>query len=173
MIRPLEPDDLDAVLALNQANVPEVGPLDASALAALAAASPWSRIVEVDGAVEGFMIGLAHGVDYASPNYRWFVQRHPRFAYVDRIALAPGARGAGHAVALYQAFATLAHDQDLPVLCAEVNLVPPNPRSLRFHHRFGFTEVGQQVVHGSYRVALLEKVLGQEVLGDGAPGGQS
>lgn len=170
MIRPLVDDDRPAVLALNQACVPEVGPLDRGGLDALLAQSPWSRVVEVEegaagAGVVGLLIGLVEGAGYASPNYRWFSERHDRFAYVDRVALAEPVRGAGHGPALYRAFEAWAVSAGRPVLCAEVNLDPPNERSLRFHHRFGFGQVGEQVAYGRYRVALLEKRLAV----DGAP----
>jgi hypothetical protein len=43
-----------------------------------------------------------------------------------------------------------------PVVTAEVNMEPPNPGSLAFHHRLGFREVGQQDTYGgSVRVSLL------------------
>lgn len=159
MIRPAQTSDLDDMLALNQASVPEVGPLDRAAIAGLVAGSPWSAVVDLDGNVAGLLIGLVHGADYASPNYQWFSRRHERFAYIDRIALAEAARGAGHGPALYRAFETWAVSRGLPVLCAEVNLEPPNPRSLRFHQIYGFGQVGEQVAYGTYRVAMLEKRL--------------
>jgi uncharacterized protein len=159
VIRPLTPDDLDTALAVNQGCVPEVGPLDAPGLALLVEWSPFSRVVEEHGVVVGLLIGLSSGVAYDSPNYRWFAGRHDRFAYVDRIALAAAARGSGHGPALYAAFEQWAADAGLPVLCAKVNLDPPNPRSMRFHQRFGFVSVGEQVAYGTYRVALLEKRL--------------
>lgn len=159
MIRPAQTSDLDDMLALNQASVPEVGPLDRARIAELVAGSPWSAVVDLDGNVAGLLIGLVHGADYASPNYQWFSRRHERFAYIDRIALAEAARGVGHGPALYRAFETWAVRHGLPVLCAEVNLEPPNPRSLRFHQIYGFEQVGEQVAYGTYRVAMLEKRL--------------
>jgi uncharacterized protein len=159
VIRPFEPPDLDAALAVNQQCVPEVGSLDAPGLADLVAASPWTCVVEHEGAIAGLLVGLVEGADYASPNYRFFAARHDRFAYVDRIALAESARGQGHGPALYEAFQTWARGTGRPVLCAEVNLDPPNPRSLRFHQLFGFDQVGEQIAYGIYRVAMLEKSL--------------
>ena len=66
-----------------------------------------------------------------------------RFVYIDRIITAPAERGNGHARRLYQAlFAralTAGHDR---IVC-EVNLLPPNPISDRFHEALGFVEVGR------------------------------
>ena len=48
-----------------------------------------------------------------------------------------------------------------PVMLAEVNIVPPNPRSLRFHEIFGFDPVEQFEPTGSadYRVVMLQRNL--------------
>ena len=51
---------------------------------------------------------------------------------------------------------------DYSMLCCEVNLEPPNPGSLRFHHRIGFTEVGQSIPeYANYRVSYLSKSLSE------------
>lgn len=150
-------DDAE-VRAVNAANVPEVGPLDEGRLVLFADRAARFEVVELDGAVVGVFVGLHEGVPYASPNYRWFADRHPRFAYVDRIALQPEARGLGIADELYGRFEAWAAATGRPVVCAEVNVVPPNPRSMRFHRRRGFEVVGEQTVDvGDERVAMVEK----------------
>ena len=46
-------------------------------------------------------------------------------------------------------------------LCAEVNVVPPNPASLRFHLRLGFKVVKNSHEHEpGYVVNFLEKQIG-------------
>ena len=48
------------------------------------------------------------------------------------------------------------------LLCCEVNLEPPNPGSLRFHQRIGFTEVGQSIPeYANYRVSYLSKSISE------------
>jgi len=42
---------------------------------------------------------------------------------------------------LYQEVISYAKQNNYPIT-AEVSLKPPNPDSMRFHHRFGFSEVG-------------------------------
>ena len=144
MIRPFESSDRAAVLAINAANVPEVGEMDDRKLSLFGRISPWFRVVELDGVVVGFLVGLSEAsTEYQSPNYRWFCERYPSFAYVDRIALSEVGRGKGWGPALYDELASWARSTGRPSLCAEVNTVPANPRSIRFHEIYGFAEVAR------------------------------
>jgi predicted GNAT superfamily acetyltransferase len=160
-IRDFDPADSLAILELNEANQPEVGPMDAAKLEWFAREAPFFRVVEHRGAVCGFLIGLTESESgYTSPNYQWFADRHERFAYVDRVALAEASRGQGLGPELYREFQSWALCAGQPVLCAEVNTVPVNLRSLRFHDIFGFAEVGRCQPYGSdEEVAMLVKSL--------------
>lgn len=157
MIRDRIDADHQALLDLNAANVPEVGTMDAAKLEYFAAAAPYFKIVEIDGDLAGLLIGLTEAnTDYPSKNYGWFCERYDRFAYVDRIAIGEAARGQGWGPALYDDFRTWAQLNDRPVMLAEVNTEPPNPRSLRFHEIFGFSEVGRFRPYGpNEEVAML------------------
>ena len=161
MIRTYSDQDADQVMALNLQCVPEVGTMDAEKLAAFADWAPYFKVVEVDGSIVGFLIGLTEEAPYGSPNFGWFVEKYPSFAYVDRVAVAESERGAGWGPALYRDFEQWAADNQRPMLCAEVNVGPPNPRSLRFHEIFGFDTVDQFEPTGSsdYRVVMLVKTL--------------
>ncbi|MFW2383772.1 MAG: GNAT family N-acetyltransferase [Acidimicrobiales bacterium] len=160
MIRPYHPDDADAVVALNEANVPDVGPMDGVRMDHLIAEAFLFDLVELDGAIEGVLVVMIEGGAYRSPNYRWFSERHPQFIYVDRIMLSPATRGRGFGDELYERVAAAGRAAGKPVMCAEVNTIPPNPRSLRFHERFGFTEVGRERPYGTdEEVAMLEMQL--------------
>jgi predicted GNAT superfamily acetyltransferase len=97
------------------------------------------------------------GTTYASPNYRWFCEKYDDFGYIDRIAIAASARRLGLATRLYRDFeASL-----LPcvgVLTCEVNVVPPNESSMRFHEDYGFRTVGTQTLDdGRKEVALMAR----------------
>lgn len=161
MIRRYDPADADAVLALNAACVPEVGPMDSTRLAAFADWAPYFKVVEADGAIVALLIGLTEDAPYGSPNFGWFVDRYPLFAYIDRVAVSEAERGAGWGPKLYRDFEQWAIDNQRPMLCAEVNVEPPNPRSLRFHEIYGFDAVEQFEPTGSadYRVVMLRKGL--------------
>ena len=64
------------------------------------------------------------------------------------------------AQALYDHATALAQTMGIKNLTCEVNLAPPNPRSLAFHHRQGFQEMAQQMTDGGLkRVSLLRKTV--------------
>jgi predicted GNAT superfamily acetyltransferase len=160
MIRMYQASDFDAVMRVNAANVPEVGEMDAAKLELLLDEAGLVQVVEIDGEVHGLMFILVEGGSYGSANYAYFCERHPSFAYVDRIALADGARGKGWGPKLYESAEQWAKDNAKPFLVAEVNTVPNNPRSIRFHEIFGFTEVDRCNPYGpDEEVAMFEKVL--------------
>lgn len=159
-IRAVTAADIDRVVEVNRANEPEVGPLDDVRIELFLDRADRFEVVEVGGKIAGVFVGLVEGLDYASPNYRWFCDRHERFAYVDRIALQPTARGLGVAASIYGGFADWARSTGRAVVCAEVNTVPPNPRSLAFHRRQGFVTVDEIAPYGGdERVAMVEKAL--------------
>lgn len=154
--------DLEAVRRLNAANEPDVGPLDDTRIELFTAAAEAFWVAVDHGAVVGLFVGLLAGHDYDSPNYRWFSRRWEAFAYVDRIALAPGARGSGLADGVYDRWEEVGRRAGAHVLCAEVNVQPPNPRSMAFHSRRGLVPVAEVAPYGDeQRVAMLEKPLQQ------------
>lgn len=160
-IRPIESADVEHVSAINEAGVPGVTPADAIEIARLVKLSEFS-VVAVDDAddsvVLGFLIVLAPGAAYESENYRWFSERGTDFLYVDRIAIAEGHRGEGVGEALYRELFHVAAEQGRAEVTCEVNTMPPNPGSMRFHERLGFERVGELVTKGgAYEVALLAR----------------
>ena len=161
MIRDYTAADADQVVALNAANQPEVGDMDQLKLAGFADWAPYLRVVDVEGEIVAFLIGLDNEADYGSLNYAWFMERLDNFAYIDRIAVAEAHRGQGWGPALYNDFEKWARDRGSIQLCAEVNVVPPNPRSVRFHEIFGFQALSEFEPTGSpdYRVVMLAKPL--------------
>ncbi|MEM9034218.1 MAG: GNAT family N-acetyltransferase [Actinomycetota bacterium] len=160
-LRPVRPDDLSAVLELNQANLPALGSLDLPALEHLVGQSIHTVVGDDDGEIVAALIGLdGPGRDYASLNYAWFSKRFERFLYVDRVVVASTHHGLGLGRRLYEGFIAEAgggHD----VLVAEVNVRPRNDGSLAFHDRMGFEAVGEQDTEGgAKRVRMLAKPLG-------------
>lgn len=148
MIEPiglLVPDHLDRLLALNNAHAAELSLLDAARLASLLQQAFWAARV---GDVDAFMLTLDQSAGYDSPNHRWFRDRYPRFVYVDRVVVAPAARGRGLARLLYAGALHAAASAGHTAIMAEVNTIPPNPASDALHAALGFREVGAASIHG-------------------------
>jgi len=168
-VRALHPHDADQVLALNNAAVPAVNDLDGESLAGLMAGCGLAIAVTTDAEphlVLGFAIVFAPYDDYASENYRWFSARSTDFLYVDRIVVAAAARGQGLGELLYASVFAAAREAETAEVVCEVNLVPPNPRSLAFHSRLGFAEIGQQSTkNDTVVVALLAASVGGTAVG--------
>ena len=155
-LRDFRPGDIDAVLELNESVVPAVNSLLRDEMAWFAKHAAYFRVAADKDDIGAFLVGLREGSDYASPNYRWFATHYERFAYVDRVAVAPRARRSGLASTLYDDFAARMRTA-VPVLTCEVNLRPPNAASMQFHERRGFRRVGRQETEGGEKeVALLE-----------------
>lgn len=145
---PIREADLAAVLALNTLYAAELSLLSPEELKRLVAVAFRARRI---GAVDAFLIAFDQDADYGSPNFLWFRERYPRFAYVDRIAVAASARGRGLARRLYEdLFAAAAAAGHVVVTC-EVNAEPPNPASDAFHAALGFRPVGKAAVYGGAR----------------------
>ncbi len=144
MIRDIGPDDIPALVALNNAHAAEVNALASTAFAGLVRQAFAARIaLAEDGVACGFLISLSQATPSQGPNHAWFLDRHPAFAYVDRVVVAPAHRGSGVARGLYADLETAARRAGLPLIGCEVNLDPPNPGSLAFHERLGFTGCGE------------------------------
>jgi predicted GNAT superfamily acetyltransferase len=155
MIEPLEAGDT-AALALNNAHAVELSWLDPARFDALIARAFSARRIGRDA----FLLAFDQAADYDSPNFLWFRARTLRFVYVDRIVVAPAARGRGQARRLYDDLFAQArragHDQ---IVC-EVNSEPANPASDAFHAALGFSEVGRATIQdGRKAVRYLRRVL--------------
>lgn len=155
LLRPLTPADAPRMAEINRAAEPGVSAADAEELAEILRVSEVALAAETDGALAGFVMALTPGRPYASANYRWFEARGGDFLYVDRIAIAPEARGLGLGTRLHAALFAAAGARPIAL---EVNTLPPNPGSMRFHQRLGFLEVGRAAHRpGAYEVAFLER----------------
>jgi len=150
---PVSPAVEPAVLALNNAHAAELSWLDNDRLALLLRQAFHARRI---GEVDGFLLAFDESAAYDSPNYLWFRQRYRRFVYVDRVVVAPGARGRGYAGLLYADLFDRADRAGHDIVVCEVNRDPPNPASDAFHAAQGFAEVGRAAIHqGSKTVRYL------------------
>ena len=155
----MEIADLARVLEINNANTPGVSELTFAELESDLNNSLHALAIDNEqGEVCAFCITFDPSAPDAGDNHRWFAERYKSFVYLDRIAIDSNHQNRGLGALLYQAVEQhMLKSADHSLLCCEVNLEPPNPGSLRFHHRIGFTEVGQQSFDYEYSVSLLAK----------------
>ena len=155
MIEPLDADDT-TLLALNNAHAVELSWLDARRFAELVERAFLARRIGRDA----LLLAFDQDADYDSPNFLWFRARFARFVYVDRIVVAPPARGQGHARRLYDDLFRRAHGAGHDQVVCEVNTDPPNPASDAFHAALGFRELGSAAIHdGRKTVRYLRRAL--------------
>lgn len=152
--------DLGGVLALNNAHAAETSLLDAASLAALVGAAFHAVGAGDPARPDAFLIAMDEGSAYQGFNFRWFLARGGRFVYVDRIVVAPHARGRGLARALYGELFAAARASGRDRVTCEVNRDPPNPVSDAFHAALGFREVGTALHPEGKVVTYLEAGLG-------------
>lgn len=163
--------DLDRVLEINAANVPDVGEADAAHLRHLFEQSSIALVCEGDSTatetttgaaaeIAGFCIVFAPGADYDSINYQWFSTHHPGSMYLDRVAFDARFHGQGLGTTMYAEVERIiaADHPGTTEFTLEVNVDPPNVPSLAFHRKLGFNEVGRQMSHG-IEVSLMARQL--------------
>lgn len=140
------------IVATNDSVIPAVSPLSQALFAQFVEEAAIFQKALLEGVPVAFIVALGGGLEYPSRNYQWFEDRFDDVVYVDRIVVAEGARGLGLGRRLYE---DLAARQLAEAIACEVNIDPPNPRSMAFHRRLGFVEVGQQTTPDSKRVSML------------------
>ena len=142
-IRPVDASDHAAILALNNEHAVELSLADPSTMAGLLSAAALATAIGPVGSPDAFLIAFDQSTPPQGPNHAWFLARHARFLYVDRVCVAPSARKRGLARALYLDLLAVAPRRGAPIVCCEVNTDPPNPVSDAFHASLGFREIGR------------------------------
>ena len=159
--RNIEIADLVRVLEINNANTPGVSELTFAELESDLNNSLHALAIDNErGDVCAFCITFDPNAPDAGANHQWFAERYKSFVYLDRIAIDSNHQNRGLGALLYQAVEQRMLDSsEYSLLCCEVNLEPPNPGSLRFHKRIGFSECGVQSTASGYAVTYLQKSL--------------
>ena len=150
LIRKAEEKDYPFILRVNEENVEVLSPMDEAKLKGFAEFAELLLVAEVDNAPAAFLIGIREGIGcYDSENYLWFQKKYPQFLYVDRIVIDEPYRSAGIGKMLYQEVLHYACLTGVPMVTAEIDTIPYNETSLKFHERMGFQEVGVQFVRNN------------------------
>lgn len=156
MFRVLTSGDREVMWEINQANVPAVGEESPESLMEIMDMAEIALGVVDSGALVGFCLVLPPETTYDSPNYRYFCERFDDFAYLDRVAFRSSHQGKGLGSVLYR---EVERRMLRPRLTLEVNVVPPNDGSMRFHLREGFVELERRETRPGKVVSLMSKEL--------------
>ena len=148
VIRNARPEDYDFILKVNEVNVEVLSPMPMERMLWLKEMSDMFVVAEVNGELSAFLIAIREGQPYDSENYVWFSEKYPQFLYIDRIVIDEPFRAAGLGRALYQAVKDRAIETGVKVVTCEVDTIPYNETSLKFHEAMGFREVGEQIIRG-------------------------
>ncbi len=159
VIRRAEEKDYPFILKINEENVEVLSPMDLDKLKAFAEFSELLWMIEAEGKPAAFLIGLREKVDaYKSENYIWFSNKYPSFLYIDRVVIDEPFRKMGIGRTIYEAVFSHARSTDVPVVTAEIDTIPYNEASLKFHEEMGFREVGAQFVRNNTVKVSLQAV---------------
>lgn len=158
-IRDAKPSDFPHLLRLNEESVHFLSTLTPERQALLHSEAVFHRVAVDDASkLVAFLLAFREGTSYDSPNYLWFSKNYERFFYIDRIVVSSACQGGGIGTSLYdQLFAFAKQTQAMRVTC-EFDIEPPNENSRRFHERYGFMEVGSQLVAAGKKRASLQAV---------------
>ncbi len=156
-VRPARRTDGPAILSINRQGVPGVSALEQGDVEEFFRRSPCFKVVESEGVVVAYLIGLTSDAAYDGEEFLWFKSRFGEFVYIDQVAVSQDSRGQGAASALYADVEGFAAAQGISLLTCEVNLRPENRPSLAFHDRRGFSEVGRLETRDGRLVSLKVK----------------
>jgi uncharacterized protein len=105
-----------------------------------------SSAVFTDARLNSLMIIFQMNVNYNSVNYQWLKFHGFEGGYIDRVMVDHKAKNQGLGRELYCMARDWAKANGLDRLLCEVNLIPANPVSLKFHKAIGF-ELIEDVIH--------------------------
>jgi len=154
--------DLDRVLAINEASVPDVESLTNSEIAELFADSAFALVAgHSDDDVVGFGFAVGPGVLSNVKRTSWATVRDDVDLHLERIAFAPGASGFGLGVEFYDRLDSLVAERaaasGAPIRFSSfVTVEPLLEHSFNFHRARGFVEIDQLRLD-STTVALVQK----------------
>ena len=132
-------EDLPQVRKLNNKHIAAVGEVSAKKYKYLFKIAHHAFVIKDQDQVVAFYLTVGADLDYKSKNYLFHAnQGYVGFIYMDRIVVDDNYQNMKIGTKLYAHLENEMKREKLGVLCAEVNLVPPNPGSIRFHKRLGF-----------------------------------
>lgn len=145
-IRDVEPKDFSQILKINEESEHFLDSLNFERLEQINKKAAYHRVLEEDGHIAAFLLAFSETADYHYPSYLWFVEHFPKFIYIDRVVVSNTQQGRGLGQILYEDLLSFAKINKMGLVTCEFDVDPPNEISRRFHDKFGFKEVGTQLV---------------------------
>jgi uncharacterized protein len=135
----------DDLLRLNNDNARETSLLARQGFDRMIAAACVATFIAPSAA---FHLAFEEGDAYEGGHFLWFRGRFDKFLYIDRVVVAEARRRHGLGRRLYDDLFERAVRRGHTRVVCEVNLLPPNPMSDKFHAAHGFEEVGTATLDG-------------------------
>lgn len=159
-VRQVHSQDFESILLLNEDAIPHVNKIGISDLKHFKEIAYKFIVVDVKREDSehrvpvAFMIVLDKGKAYESVNYKFFDANLRSFSYIDRIVVDKDYRKLGIGKLLYDyLFSVSKHEW----ACCEVNIIPPNPNSMKFHKSMGFNEISKMYTNNKTKAVSLMK----------------
>ena len=109
---------------------------------------------------QAFLIAFDQSSQISGENFDYLCRHYSHFVYVDRIVVSKDAQGKGYGRMLYGALSHQAQKDSHACILCEINLDPPNPGSVAFHHKLGFQTVGPpRLLQNGKTVQYFQKAL--------------
>ena len=147
-------DDLEFILYLNQESVPAVSNSDIEMMDHFLKISEYFKVFKINNELIGFLIALLPGKDYNSVNYKWFQNKYDSFIYVDRIIFTESFQNQGYGTIFYNDLINSTKNKSMDIAC-EINIKPYNEKSIKFHKKYGFNEVGRKDIDSNKSVIYM------------------
>ncbi len=155
-IRDAKPSDYLEIVKINADAVEQTSVMCLNRLTELVSLSSYVRVAEQEDQVVAFLLALQSGANYKNENFEWFSSRYDRFLYVDRIVVVQTHHGLGVGTMLYEDLFKFSRNIKVKLVTCEINSIPPNRRSAKFHARLGFKEVGSQWLCGNQKKVSMQ-----------------
>ena len=150
---------LKEIFNINESYNPFLGPLKTlDNLIELIQGSNYSIFLTNKKQICAFLVCFRENSQYQSKNYKFFKKRFNRFFYIDRIGVVKGFKNKGLGTFIYNKIDAICLKDSLPI-CAEVNIVPLNKESIKFHEKMGFKKVSETYSNSKYGVRYYEKCM--------------
>ena len=150
---------LKEIFKINEGYNPFLGPLESlDNLIELIKRSNYSVFLTNKEQICAFLVSFRENSSYQSKNYEFFKNRFERFFYIDRIGVVESFKNQGLGTFIYNKIDAICIKDKLPI-CAEVNIVPINEESIKFHEKMGFKKVSEAYSNSNYGVRYYEKCM--------------